>query len=1000
LIKVKSLNIEVEIEVIILKKIKIEREKVMSTNHKTFRRTALSICIATLLSPAVMAAEDAVTEETKEEVERIVVTGSNIFKGSANFTSSSPVTELSSEVIEGIGAISVGDALSKVPSITSSANASSGNVSLGGSAANVGIATAALRNLGTERTLVLVNGRRYVSGVSANSGYGVDLNSIPTAIIERVDVLTGGQSAIYGSDAVAGVINIITKKDFDGFEVNAMGSSADKGAEKSNIDLTYGKNFDSGNAWVSTGFTKQNVLMSRDRDFSTNELRFLDTTGDGLKDAMAVRNGPNHVDGAFLGYGNVNIFGNGDPFNTNQPLLDSNYNRIGTTDFDNQHAGRTLVSPYERFTVASGISFDISDNSSAEFELNYASTTASSALEEAPIDVNGNLFRNGAGGTTPIDVATSPYFQGSKAGELLLAEMALQGADNTGLSNVRTNRRLWEFGERGVNNSRDTFRVAGSYSYIFDNDLEWKTSGTYGITNSSYVMTGETYLPNMREAVTIEPDGSGGYQCANELARIEGCIPVNPFSTEDSLAGQAGIVGFSDAAMDYIQIDASQIGKIEQTVITSVVSGELDFAIGQDNMGFAAGIEYRKESAEETPDSFRQMGLARGPSVQKIKGEFDVVEAFGELYIPVADWLNVSVAGRVADYSTVGTAFTYRLGLDAPINDWLFLRTEVSSSVRAPNINDLYASGATSVGSTTTDACNGTSNTGTSNIDKNCASIPAIADRMAANGGNFILEGSELNNTQVKQTGSETLQEETSNSFTLGAVFTPLENLSISLDYYNIEIEDAIATVSAPVYVERCHDVATSSFDATCGGNLIRDVNNGPILFLTSTPINADTITTSGIDLEVAYSPMDELSLNFNANFLGDYTQDTVGGVEEFAGRPQFPDMNLTANASYDITENFNLFAQLTYRSETEAYLDADNGGFTADLNTMDAVMYLDMTASYQVMDSLNVYVGANNLLDQQPDILVRGAAAGTNTEPRAYDVIGRTIFAGLKLSF
>jgi outer membrane receptor protein involved in Fe transport len=194
--------------------------------------------------------------------------------------------------------------------------------------------------------------------------------------------------------------------------------------------------------------------------------------------------------------------------------------------------------------------------------------------------------------------------------------------------------------------------------------------------------------------------------------------------------------------------------------------------------------------------------------------------------------------------------------------------------------------------------------------------------------------------------------------------------------------------------------VATTSFDATCGGNLTRDVNNGPILFLTSTPINADTITTSGIDLEVAYSPIDELLLNFNANFLGDYTQDTVGGVEEFAGRPQFPDMNLTANASYDITENFNLFAQLTYRSETEAYLDADNGGFTEDLNTMDAVMYLDMTASYQVMDSLKVYVGANNLLDQQPDILVRGAAAGTNTEPRAYDVIGRTIFAGLKLTF
>lgn len=474
--------------------------------------------------------------------------------------------------------------------------------------------------------------------------------------------------------------------------------------------------------------------MSRDRDFAANELRFLDTTGDGLRDSLAVRNGPNHVDGAFLGYGDVNIFGNGDAFNTNQPLLDSNYNRIGTTDFDNQHAGRTIVTPYERFTIATGISFDISDNSSAEFEVNYASTTASTAIEEAPIDVNGNLFRTGAGGTNPIDVATSPYFVGSSAGAQLVAAMNANDGD-TSLSNVRTNRRLWEFGERGVNNSRDTFRVAGSYSYILDNDMEWKTSGTYGVTNSSYVMTGETFLPHMREAVTIEPDGNGGYQCANELARIEGCIPVNPFSTEDSLAGQAGIVGFSEEAMEYIQIDASQIAKVEQTVITSVLSGELDFA----DMGFAVGIEYRKEEAIETPDSFRQMGLARGPAVQAIKGDFDVAEAFGELYIPVADWLNVSLAGRVADYSTVGTTFTYRLGLDAPVNDWLFLRTEVSSSVRAPNISNLFASGATSVGPTTTDACNGATDTGSSNIDVNCASIDAIAKRMAANGGVYEL---------------------------------------------------------------------------------------------------------------------------------------------------------------------------------------------------------------------------------------------------------------------
>tara|TARA_R110002167_G_scaffold91458_1_gene245975 strand:- start:9027 stop:11954 length:2928 start_codon:yes stop_codon:yes gene_type:complete len=975
----------------------------MNKSTKRFHKTALSVCIAALLSPCVMAAEE--ENESVKNIERIAITGSNISNNSANFSSSAPITEVNEEAIAGIGATSIGDVLNKVPSITSAINGSTSNISVGGGAGDVGIATTSLRNLGSARTLVLVNGRRYVSGVSANNGYGVDLNSIPTAMIKRVDVLTGGQSAIYGSDAIAGVINIITKKDFEGFEINAMGSNADKGAERTNIDFTYGKNFDAGNAWVSAAYTNQESLMSRDRDFAVNELRFIDTTGDGIRNSLAVRNGPSHVDGAFLSTGNVAIFGNGDPFNTNQPTLDSNYNRVGTTDYDNQHAGRTIVTPFERFTLASGITFDISDKSVAEFELNYTSTSASTAIEEAPIDVNGNLFKTGAGGTNPIDVATSPYFVGSVAGAKLLAEMNANGTD-TNLSNVTTNRRLWEFGERGISNNRDTFRVAGSYSYFFDNDMEWKTSATYGVTSAQAIITGDTSLPNMREAVTIEADGNGGYQCASEYARLDGCVPANPFSTTDSLAGQAGIVGFSKDAIDYIKIDASQIGRVKQTVLTSAVSGELDFAIGEENLGFAAGVEYRKESAEETPDSFRQLGFSRSPIVKPIAGTFDVSEVFGELFVPVVDWLNVSLAARVADYSTVGTAFTYRLGLDAPVSDWVRLRASQSSSVRAPNISDLFATGSTSVAGTDTDICNGTSNTGTSQIDKNCASISAIAARMAADpNGEFNLIASETNNTSLLATGSEDLSEETADAFTLGAVFTPLDNLSVSVDYYDIEIEDGIARVSASTFVERCYNVDPSSFDPSCGGNLVRDTAAGPILDLRSTLINADTITTSGVDVEVAYTPFDELRLNLNANFLNEWEQKTAGGTEDSVGRVQFPEMRLTLNASYDVLDDFNLFAQMTYRSETEAYLDnvpgdASTANLSKDINTMDAVYYVDVRASYQVNESINVYLGANNLLDEQPDILARDAAIGTNTEPRAYDVIGRQIFAGFKAAF
>ena len=456
----------------------------MNNSHKKFHRTVLSVCIAVLLSPAVAADED-----SEASIERIAITGSNIFKGgSANFSSSAPITEVSKESIEGIGAISIENVLSRIPSITSDMNASTSNVSVGGGASNVGVATTSLRNLGSARTLVLVNGRRYVSGVSANSGYGVDLNSIPTAIIKRVDVLTGGQSAIYGSDAIAGVINIITNKEFEGFEINAFGAdSTEGGAGRQNIDLTFGKNFDAGNAWVSIGYANQDVLKSSDRAFATNELRFIDTTGDNIRDSLAVRNGPSHVDGASLAAGGIQIFGDGSAFNTAQPSLDGNFQRLGKTDYDNQHSGRTIVTPFQRFSIASGITFDISDKSFAEFEINYSQTTADTAIEEAPLDVVNNLFKKGSGGTTGIDVATSPYFVGSSAGAQLVAAMG----SNTSLDNVATARRLWEFGDRAVTNHRDTFRVAGSYSYELDNNLEWKTSATYGITSQQQQNSGD-----------------------------------------------------------------------------------------------------------------------------------------------------------------------------------------------------------------------------------------------------------------------------------------------------------------------------------------------------------------------------------------------------------------------------------------------------------------------------------------------------------------------------
>ena len=973
------------------------KSEVLNANQQSrrFKKSLLALSMVALSTPGFAQSADAEEVQTKE-IEKIQVTGSNIARGSANFSSSAPIVEVDAELIEGIGSISIEDTLNRIPAITSELSASSNNLPFGGTASNIGVSTTSLRNLGSARTLVLVNGRRYVSGVSANSGYGVDLNSIPTSIIERVDVLTGGQSAIYGSDAVAGVINIITKKDFDGAEINTFGADSQHGgAARQNIDFTFGKNFDAGNAWVSVGVANQDGLNSNERDFATYELNFVDTNKDGIVESIARRNGPAHVPGAALSFGNLFIFGNGKPFNTNQPILDSNFVPNGSSDFDNQHASRKIVSPYKRFHIASGSTFDISKDTNASFEVNFAQTTASAQLEPIPLSVRDDVFRVGAGGTSGIDVATSPYFVGSSAGQQLLSVM---GA-NTSLDRIATFRRMTEFGPQSVSQRRTTFRTAGSISTELSNDLTWSNSIVFGMTSQQMNKTGDIALTQLREAMKIESDGKGGYRCVDATARAQGCVPVNPFNTVDSLLGKAGVTGFSDAAVKYLAIDTGQTGELRQLVGNSLLAGELPFELSGGWVSFASGVEYRKEEARESPDSFRQLGISRDLAIADIVGSFHVVEAFTELHAPVADWLNLSLALRAGEYSTVGNTFTYRFGADAPITDDVKLRASYSSSVRAPNINDLYSTGATSTAPNNVDPCNGVTAASTGNIAINCRSIAAINQRIASKGA-YTLVASEANNTRLLQTGTLSLKEETANSVTLGAVYTLNDNWSFSADYYGIEIEDGITRVGPDVFVKRCYDVASSSFDATCGGNLLRDSNDGPILNLRSTLINASKIETSGIDIEVSYL-FENLKLNLIANGLSQFdVTDANGVVEEFVGRPLYPKMRITLNGSYDLTENLNIFTQVRFRNQTKSFLGKTN--LSEDLNTMDAATYVDLRVNYQVVKDLSLYMGLNNLFDVQPDINARADSfsVGTNTEARAYDVIGRQYFAGMKYRF
>lgn len=947
-----------------------------------FRVIAFSSVLATLVitSPASYAQEAA--------VEEIIVTGSHIRKDS--FTSSSPISVLDSTAIEGVGATNVGDLIARVPSVVAAVDGSSANVN---EPSNSGISTTALRNLGSQRTLVLINGRRYVSGVGAGAGYGVDLNTLPTTMIERVEVLTGAQSAAYGSDAVAGVINIITKTDFDGVQLNAqIGQSSEGDRERQDIDFTVGHNFADGNVWFSLGYSNDDGLLSFDRANSRFSRRSIDTTGDGLFDSLAFE-GSSHVPGARLIAGGLSLNGDGTPFNGGRDLA--------TTDRLNFNEFRSLLIPLERRFGAAGMTLDISEKATLTTEISYARVESRARFEPIPLSVFGDVYKLFKGGTSGMDLTTHPLWVGSSAGAQIVAA-GVTDFDDFG----NTFRRTVELGDRGSGNVRQTFRVVAALDYEFDNGLYLDIYGTYGVTDQVQNDFGDINLERAAFALDMESDGFGGYQCVDEIARINGCVPFNPFGTIDSLAGQAGITGMSPEAASYLAAAVGLTGNVEQTVVAAVLSGDLPFNIGnQDNAAFAFGLEYREERGEETPDGLRQKGITRGYNIQPTKGNFNVIDIFGELQIPLMDQLILDVAVRAGEYSTVGSTVTWKVGLDAPISDSIRLRAATSTAVRAPNVTDLFG-GAFASAVLSFDPCNGVDATTTGDTADNCRSIPAIQTRITDTGA-FTLTQVESQNTTTFSQGSPTVQEEEADSFTIGAIFTPtgVEGLSIAVDYYQIKIEDAIRVPSGTDVLNRCHDVAPGLFDPTCGGLVFRSPAFGPVLDVRAAANNEDTIETSGVDVEASYF-FDELGggdllISFGANFLIEFdVTGRAGDKQDLAGEVLFPETRFNLNFDYNIN-NFNVFSQVRYRGETKDR--NDNTIHTEALNDIDSVVYVDLRGSYQFNDSVSAYIGANNLFDETPPAMGfthKYFQQAVNTNGTAFDTVGRQWYAGITATF
>ena len=655
--------------------------------------------------------------------------------------------------------------------------------------------------------------------------------------------------------------------------------------------------------------------------------------------------------------------------------------------------------PSTRQIASGGINLNLNEKSSASLEFNYARVESETRFEPLPLNTVNETFRVNRGGTSGIDLATHPLWAGSSAGGQFLA------AGLTSLDDLdQTFRRVVEFGQLGAANTRTTARVAGSYNYEFNDDMRLDVSAVYGVTEQSQQNFGDINLERAATGLDIESNGAGGFQCASELARLQGCVPYNPFNTSDSVAGLAGVTGFSEEAKSYLEAKTGLEGDLEQTVLTAALSGALPFNVGDlAQIQYSAGMEYRKEEGNEVPDGLRQKGLTRILTILPTGGDFDVAEIYGEVLIPVLPKLSIDLAGRYGDYSSVGRIGTYKAGFTSPITDAIRIRGAASTAIRAPNISDLFA-GRVARAETIADPCNGVDGQTVGNIAENCRSIEAIANRIQSD-GSFELTQIETQGTRVFSAGSATVEEETATSFTLGAVFTPesVEGLSVALDFYDIKIEDAIRLPSVSLSLDRCFDVSGASFDASCNGDVLRDARSGAALEVDVVSNNEDTIETSGLDIEASYLfdglGAGDLTLSLVGNVLTKYEiTGSAGDTVDRKGEVLFPEYQVNLNADYSVAD-FSLFAQMRYRDAT---VDRnDNPILNDNLNDIDASFLVDLRASYQVSDGVVVYLGANNVFDEEPpEMGFSHQYRNVGTTNAAFDVVGRQIFAGVSASF
>lgn len=904
-------------------------------------RNAIAIAlVASCSAPAfAQTANDGTTN-----LDRIEITGSRIRQASVE--SAQPVVALNRAEIEKKGYVNVADILQDVtaagaPSMSRANSLESGR--------DFGGMYVSLRNLGPERSLVLIDGRRM--GVSA-AGYS-DLASIPSSIVDRVEVLTDGASALYGSDAIAGVVNIITRKNFDGAEVNAyVGQYSEGDGQKTSYSATFGKTFDRG--WVTVGgeYSDEDPILGGAREFT------------------AYPNGPRHpTDGLSgvtpWGYAtvdgkNLSVGPGGDP------TVLGNFAPADKANDANTKTNMSLLTGLQRKSVFANGGFSINDNLRLVADALYTERESTKQLAGYPYQSTGGRA------LLSKDSAFNPF--GRDVAFAHRTEELPRGTEN----NLTTKR-----ASVGVEGSFET----GSRYW------DWNVSYMYNRNEGERIGTGSMYQPNVNQSVGPSfIDGQGVAHCGSVGNVIAGCTPWNPLAPMGYTG--PGALGNQDV-QDYLFTRFTDKMQSTTKVASANISGSLFSLSAGDIMG-AMGIEHRSEEASYDPDLMVRNGQIAGTSGQPTRGDYALNEAYLELQVPLladmafARELSLDVAGRYSDYNNFGSTTNTKFGLKWKPIDSLLVRATYGTGFRAPTVENLYG-GTVTTRDSYTDPCDTTFGAAANNaqVQARCRAggVPANFRQLAADGNPATVPGQQ-GGTDFTSGSNEALKPETAKTWTVGLVYSPefVSGLDLSLDWWKIRINDVIVGESATDMLNQCYvqgvDAACNRFTRSRSGKTI-----GQVSALDRTLLNAGYQETAGYDIAVRYRlpelAIGKFSVSWNTTYV-DYLERKNDNAEttpvrQYAGWEG--NFRVRSNLNLDWQYgNLGLGWTARYYSSMQencAYAtECSNPGFSSPytgnqgINKVGSNTFHDIQMRYILPWNGTVSMGINNVFDHQGPIM------------------------------